>query len=80
MLWLYRRIIFGPLTKDDVRRMLDLTPREIAIFAPLVLVVFWMGIYPSSFLTVFGPTVDGLIHNYQTALHEGSGHLVALAR
>src|SRR3546814_8139202 len=35
-LWLYRRVVFGELTKDDVKAMLDMSPREIATFAPLV--------------------------------------------
>ena len=39
-LWLYRRVIFGALTKDEpARRMLDLSPREMAILVPLVALV-----------------------------------------
>src|SRR3546814_2318568 len=48
MLWLYRRIIFGDLVKEDLKSMLDLSRREVAIFTPLILVVLWMGIYPAS--------------------------------
>ena len=43
MLYLYRRVIFGRLTKDDLRGILDLSPREIAVFAPLVVLTLWMG-------------------------------------
>jgi NADH-quinone oxidoreductase subunit M len=68
MLWLYRRVIFGELTKPDLKKMLDLSPREIVIFAPLILIVFWMGIYPSTFSAIFGPAVDNLIKTHQTAL------------
>lgn len=50
MLWLYRRVVFGELTKENLKSILDLSPREIAIFAPILAVVFWMGIYPDSFL------------------------------
>ena len=60
MLWLYRRVVFGKLEKDDVKAMLDLSPREIAIFVPLILIVLWMGIYPASFTSITGPTVDQL--------------------
>ncbi|HEX6120378.1 MAG TPA: NADH-quinone oxidoreductase subunit M [Dongiaceae bacterium] len=67
MLWLYRRIIFGQLEKDDVKAMLDLSPREIAVFVPLVLIVLWMGIYPSSFTSITGPAIEQLISNYQVA-------------
>ena len=36
MLWLYRRVIFGKLTREDLKSILDMNPREIAVFAPLV--------------------------------------------
>jgi NADH-quinone oxidoreductase subunit M len=78
MLWLYRRVVFGKITRDDVKGMLDLSPREVAIFAPLVLVVLWMGIYPSSFLNVISVSVEALIQNYQTALTDGVGTSVAV--
>src|SRR5690606_22525898 len=48
MLYLYKRVVFGELTKPDVKSMKDLNLREIAIFAPLIVLVLWMGIYPSS--------------------------------
>ncbi len=50
MLYLYRRVVFGDLTKDDVRAMPDLSLREIALLAPIAAVVLWMGVYPESFL------------------------------
>jgi NADH-quinone oxidoreductase subunit M len=68
MLWLYRRIIFGQLEKDDVKAMLDLSPREVAVFVPLLLIVLWMGIYPSSFTSITGPAIEQLISNYQVAV------------
>jgi NADH-quinone oxidoreductase subunit M len=67
MLYLYRRIIFGVITRDDVRAMLDLSPREIALFAPLILLVVWMGIYPSSFLRPMQPTLANLVERVETA-------------
>ena len=78
MLWLYRRVIFGELTKKSLMAIADLSPREIAVFAPLVLVVFWMGIYPSSFLDVVHASVSNLIENYQTALAEAGRVVVAV--
>jgi len=65
MLYLYRRVIFGKLVKDDLKAILDLSPREIVMFVPLVLVVLWMGIYPSSFLTPMHASVAKLINDYQ---------------
>ncbi len=78
MLWLYRRVIFGKLEKADLMNMLDLSPREIATFAPLVLVVLWMGIYPTSFTDIMAPAVDRLIGSFHTAMaHEAASHALA---
>src|ERR1700690_3931730 len=49
MLYLYRRIVFGRITRDDLRGILDMSPREIAVFAPLVVLTLWMGVHPASF-------------------------------
>jgi len=68
MLYLYRRVIFGKLDKEHLKQILDLEPREIAIFTPLVILVFWMGIWPDPFLSVFDATVSNLLQNYQSAL------------
>ncbi|MEI7871727.1 MAG: NADH-quinone oxidoreductase subunit M [Alphaproteobacteria bacterium] len=67
-LWLYRKIVFGELTKDSLKGILDMNRREIALFLPLVLITLWMGIYPSSFLDPMAPSVDKLIGDYQAAL------------
>lgn len=64
MLYLVRRLIFGELDKDDVKAMPDLSLREKLIFAPLVLVVLWMGIYPNSFLEPMHASVQALLENH----------------
>src|SRR4051812_6385131 len=61
MLFLYRRVVFGTITRDEVRAMIDLTPREKFVFAPLLVLVLWMGIYPEPFLAPIRPTVDALV-------------------
>jgi NADH-quinone oxidoreductase subunit M len=68
MLYLYRRVIFGQLTKQDLKALLDLSPREIAVFAPLVLLTLWMGVYPSSFLSFFETSVAALVARHEAAL------------
>ncbi|MBT5943833.1 MAG: NADH-quinone oxidoreductase subunit M [Rhodospirillaceae bacterium] len=68
MLYLYRRVIFGKLEKEYLKKIMDLEPREIAIFAPLVALVLWMGIWPDPFLSVFDASVSNLLANYQSAL------------
>jgi NADH-quinone oxidoreductase subunit M len=61
MLWLYRRVIFGELTKDELKEILDLNPREIAIFTPMILLVMLLGIYPEPFIEVIRVSVENLI-------------------
>ena len=67
MLYLYRRIIFGQLTKEHLLKITDLSKREIMIFAPLGVLVLWMGIYPSSFLDIMHVSVNNLIDRVETA-------------
>ena len=67
MLYLYRRVVLGALTKDSLKRITDLTPREIAVFTPLVLLVLWMGIYPSPLLDMMHVSVDNLVHRLELA-------------
>jgi NADH-quinone oxidoreductase subunit M len=68
MLWLYRRVMFGALDKSDLKGILDLSPREIALFAPLVLLTLWMGVYPSSFTGFFEASVSRMVEHHQAAI------------
>jgi NADH-quinone oxidoreductase subunit M len=68
MLWLYRRVVFGRLTKDDLKNILDLSPREIAVFVPLIVMTLWMGIYPAPFLAVMDVAAAGLVEQHQAAM------------
>ena len=67
-LWLYRKIIFGELTKESLKAILDMNRREVAVFLPLVLITLWMGVYPASFLEPMAPAVDKLIGDYNAAI------------
>ena len=77
MLYLYRRVIFGKLTKESLRKIRDLSPREMAVFAPLVLVVLWMGVHPAPFLEVMHASVNNLIGQVETARAITEGALAA---
>jgi NADH-quinone oxidoreductase subunit M len=61
MLLLYRKVIFGQLTKDSLKAILDMNAREVIVFAPLVALVFWMGIYPATFLEPLKKPVEKLL-------------------
>jgi NADH-quinone oxidoreductase subunit M len=67
MLYLYRRVIFGKITREDLRNILDLTPREKVVFVPLLLLVLWMGVYPNSFLGPIRASVDNLVQQVGAA-------------
>ena len=67
MLYLYRRVIFGTITRADLRNLLDLSVREKIVFAPLLVVVLWMGFYPSSFLRPIQVSVDHLVQQVNAA-------------
>ena len=64
MLVLYRRVIFGKLERADLKSILDINPREVAVFAPLVFLVFLMGVFPNIFLKPVEPSVAELIKNF----------------
>jgi len=68
MLWLYRRVIFGKLTKDDLKSILDMSPREIAVFLPLIILTIWMGVYPTPFLDIMDASVANLVDQHRAAL------------
>ncbi len=68
MLFLYRRIIYGRLTKIDLEGIVDLSPREIAMFAPLVVITIWMGAYPISFTRFWDSTVTAMVAQHQQSL------------
>ncbi len=79
MLYLFRRVIFGKLEKADLKGVLDLEPREVAIFAPLLILVLWMGLWPQPFLDVMDVSVTNLLQNYQTAL-SATGNIAVVGR
>jgi NADH-quinone oxidoreductase subunit M len=69
-LWLYRRVVFGDLIKESLKSITDMTRRERAIFAPLVVMTILLGVYPSLVTDIIGPSVEALIQTYDTALLE----------
>ncbi|MBF0189806.1 MAG: NADH-quinone oxidoreductase subunit M [Magnetococcales bacterium] len=61
MLWMFKRVVFGPIGNDEVRAMKDLSAREVALFLPLLVLVFWIGFYPGPFLNLFHASVEHLL-------------------
>jgi NADH-quinone oxidoreductase subunit M len=75
MLYLYRRVVYGPLDKPDVAAMPDLSVREVLLLAPIALAVLWMGVYPESFLAPMRADVASLTARIDRARPEGDAKL-----
>ena len=74
-LWLYRKMVFGALTKPALMGMRDLTPREILIFVPLVVLTILFGVYPKPVLDMSSASVSALIDSVNTAVAKKSAAL-----
>jgi NADH-quinone oxidoreductase subunit M len=66
-LWLYRRVIMGPLLKDSLKAISDMTAREKLVMAPLIVMTLLLGIYPSLVTDIVGPSVSALVTDYHAA-------------
>jgi NADH-quinone oxidoreductase subunit M len=77
-LWLYRRVIFGALTKSSLQHISDMTPREMLTLAPLAILTIFFGAYPSPILDIFGSSVENLMRTVQAAA-ETANKLAAIA-
>jgi NADH-quinone oxidoreductase subunit M len=58
MLWMFRRVFFGPMTHPENQKLSDLNRRELLILAPVIALIIIMGIYPQPFLSRMKPSVD----------------------
>jgi NADH-quinone oxidoreductase subunit M len=68
-LWLYRRIIFGALTKDSLKTLLDLSPREKTILYPLIVLVIFFGVYPAPVFDATAQSVKALVTDVTASLN-----------
>jgi NADH-quinone oxidoreductase subunit M len=74
-LWLYRRIVFGALTKESLKGLLDLSTREKIIIYPLVFFVILFGVYPMPIFEVTTASVDALVNNITLSIEASQAAL-----
>ncbi len=65
MLWMARRVFFGPVVHEANRRLVDLTAREKLVACALAIPMIWIGVYPASFLTPMNASVDELLQTME---------------
>ncbi len=68
MLWMYRRVMHGPLERPENQRIADLGPREVLVLAPLTVMMLWMGLFPRPFLARIEPSVEYFLARYRQKL------------
>ena len=67
MLYMFQKLFLGPLDKEENKVVKDINLREILTLVPLVIFIFWIGLYPKPFFNLIGPSVDKLVALLQAA-------------
>lgn len=72
LLWMYKRVMYGEITNEENRKLKDMSPREYAYILPIMLFIFWIGLYPKPFLDKTYASVEHLLQkvNYQKTIAE----------
>jgi len=65
ILLMYQKLFLGPVTKEENRTLRDLNWREIVTLLPLIVLIFWIGLYPKPFFMLIAPAVDKLVATFQ---------------
>ncbi|GLQ57736.1 NADH-quinone oxidoreductase subunit M [Devosia nitrariae] len=78
-LWLYRRVIFGALTKESLKGILDLSFKEKVVLYPLIVMIIVFGFYPAPILDTTAGAVDALVAHYSSAVGLPAEPMVAVA-
>jgi len=84
MLWMYQRVMFGELTRPENKVLKDLSGREVLVLSCVTLFIFWIGIYPQTFLSRMEPTVKSYLvqveKKYQAGVQLQEGEKIKLAQ
>ena len=67
MLYMFQKLFLGPLDKDENKGLKDLSLREIVTLAPILVFIFWIGLYPKPFFSLMAPSVDKVVALLNTA-------------
>ncbi len=67
ILYMFQKLFLGPVDKEENRALKDINWREIVVLVPLLILIFWIGLYPSPFFTLMGASVEKLTVALQSA-------------
>jgi NADH-quinone oxidoreductase subunit M len=67
MLTMFQKIFLGPTDKPENQMLRDLNAREVITLVPLIILIFWIGLYPKPFFDLMAPSVERLVAGIQTA-------------
>ena len=65
LLYMFQKLFLGPIDKEENKTLKDLSWREVVTLVPLILFIFWIGLYPKPFFDLIAPTVDQLVSTLQ---------------
>lgn len=63
MLWMVQRVFFGPIVNEENQNLKDMNWKELAAMVPILILIFWIGIYPSSFLSMIDSTTTAFLQS-----------------
>ncbi len=72
MLWLFQRVMLGPITNPQNRKLTDMTPRETVVMLPMLAMAFWLGICPNTFLQHIDPAVTQTLVQFREKYSAGA--------
>jgi NADH-quinone oxidoreductase subunit M len=67
LLFMFEKVFLGPVTREENRKLKDLSTREVVILVALLVMIFWIGLYPKPFLNLINPTAENLVALVQSA-------------
>jgi NADH-quinone oxidoreductase subunit M len=68
MLYMFQKLFLGPVDKEENMSLKDLNVREIATLVPILILIFWIGLYPKPFFSLIAPSVDKVVAALQTVI------------
>jgi NADH-quinone oxidoreductase subunit M len=78
LLWLYQRVFFGTVTNPKNEKLHDLTPREVLTFVPLLIMAFWIGLYPKPFFQILEQPVNQIVQSVRNPQAGGAANAALL--